>query len=231
MNTDILTSIELYYSPAEKINNNQVIIDGEEFKHAVQVMRNSVGEIIYITNGAGLIFKCEVISIEKKILKAKVMEEIKRENNLGNVYFCIPKLKNPDRLKFAIEKSIELGISNFILFESERTISKSSNINRWEKIALAAMKQSLHSYLPSIKVINSFNDLLDFKGEKILFDQGASEKFSFINGREENYYFILGPEGGLTEKEIKLFKDAKLFSLGDYRLRSETAILKCASLL
>lgn len=231
MKPDILSNIELYYSHEENTTEDQIVIKEEEFKHAVQVMRNSVGGVLYTTNGKGSIFKCEIVTIEKNKLRAKVSVVYHKENKLANIFFCIPKIKNPDRLKFAIEKCVELGITNFILFESERTISKSSNMKRLEKIALSAMKQSLHSYLPSIKLINSLKDVADLKGGKILFDQGAYKKFSFINNRDVDYYFIFGPEGGLTEKEIKLFIDANIFSLGGYRLRSETAIVKCASLL
>ena len=230
MKTNHLSNIELYYSPKEKFAGNEIILDDEEFKHAVQVMRNSVGETIYITNGSGSIFRCKIISINKKKLQAEVIEEIKKKNEFENIFFCIPKLKNPDRLKFAIEKCVELGITKFILFDSERTISKSSKVQRWEKIALAAMKQSLHAYLPEIK-LKSLSEISELNGEKILFDQNALEKFTFINQSNTNYYFIFGPEGGLTEKEINLFKGAKKFSLGSYRLRSETAIVKCVSLL
>ena len=230
LKTNHLSNIELYYSSQEKLSANKIIIEGEEFKHAVQVMRNSVGGTIYITNGCGSIFRCEIVSIKKNKLQAEVKDEIIKKNAFENIFFCMPKLKNPDRLKFAIEKCVELGITNFILFDSERTISKSSNIQRWEKIALAAMKQSLHAFLPEIK-LNSIREISKLTGEKILFDQNAHEKFIFTNNSRDNYYFIFGPEGGLTEKEINLFTKPKIFSLGEYRLRSETAVIKCASQL
>lgn len=226
-----LSNIELYYSTKKNYSGDEIILTEGEFKHAVLVMRNLVGETIYITSGEGSIFRCEIISIEKNRLMAKILDEIKRENEFANICFCIPKLKNPDRLKFVIEKCVELGITNFILFDSERTFSKSSKIERWEKIALSAMKQSLHAYIPKIKIINSLKEISGLIGEKILFDQNAKRKFSFKNRKNENYNFIFGPEGGLSDKEINLFNEAKIFSLGEYRLRSETAIVKCASLL
>ncbi|MEJ2506258.1 MAG: RsmE family RNA methyltransferase, partial [Ignavibacteriaceae bacterium] len=168
---------------------------------------------------------------ENNSLLAKVLDEIKKENKFANICFCIPRLKNPERLKFSIEKCVELGVTNFILFNSERTISKFSKIERWKKIALSAIKQSLHAYLPQIKIVSSLDEISELTGEKILLDQNAKHKFIFSNRRDKNYYFIFGPEGGLSEKEINLFEEAKIFSLGEYRLRSETAIIKCASLL
>ena len=79
---------------------------------------------------------------------------------MKNIFFCIPKLKYSDRFEFALEKCTELGITNFIIFDSERSIHKSDKKERWEKIVLSAMKQSLRSYLPNITVINSLIEYL-----------------------------------------------------------------------
>jgi len=226
-----LSNIELYYSSEEKISVESISLTDDEFSHAVKVMRNNVGDAIYITNGAGSIFKCEIINIKRDKLTANILEEFKSENNLGNVFFCIPKLKNPDRFKFAIEKCVELGIVNFIVFDSERTVSRGTNIERWEKIALSAMKQSLSSFMPNIQSIKSLDEIVNYKGEKIIFEKNADHEFQFNNVSTMDYYFIFGPEGGLTDKELMLFENKYSFSLGDRRLRSETAIIKVAALL
>ena len=204
---------------------------GEEFRHAVKVMRNRIGDTIYITSGTGSIFKSEISTIDNEKLTAKIIDEIVNRNDLENIFFCIPKLKNPERFKFALEKCVELGIVNFIIFESERTISKSSNIKRWEKIVLAAMKQSIRSYLPKIELMHSIEEIKILSGEKIVFDQNAKQHFKFKYDSKKKYYFIFGPEGGLTENELNLFKADELYSISANRLRSETAIVKVASLL
>jgi 16S rRNA (uracil1498-N3)-methyltransferase len=194
-------------------------------------MRSKMGDTIYITNGTGLIFTTEILSIKKDKLSAKIIETIKTENKFENIFFCIPKLKNPDRFKYAIEKCVELGVTNFIIFESKRTIAKGTNINRWEKIALAAMKQSLRACLPKIKLVKSLSDIAKLNGKKIIFEQNAEGKLQFEFEMNKKYYFIFGPEGGLTEDELKLFDTDLIYSLSDHRLRSETAIVKVASLI
>ena len=226
-----LSNIELYYSSQEQISDEIISLVGDEFKHTVKVMRNSVGDNLYITTGTGLIFKTEITSIENDKLSARIIETIQKENKFENIFFCIPKLKNPDRFKFAIEKCVELGITNFIIYESARTIAKGTNIKRWEKIALAAMKQSLRAYLPNIKVVKNLSVIAELNGEKIIFDQTAKRKFKsrFITDRK--CYLIFGPEGGLTENEINIFDTDLIYSLSDHRLRSETAIVKVASLI
>jgi 16S rRNA (uracil1498-N3)-methyltransferase len=226
-----LSNIELYYTSEEQNSNKIISLTGDEFKHAVKVMRSKIGDTIYITNGTGLIFKTELSSIEKDKLYSRIIETVKNENKFENIYFCIPMLKNPDRFKFAIEKCVELGISNFIIFESTRTIAKGTNIKRWEKIALAAMKQSLRAYLPKINVVKNLSGIAESSGEKIIFEQNAEKKFQFNFAMNKKHYFIFGPEGGLTEDELKLFDTDFIYSLSDHRLRSETAIVKAASLI
>jgi 16S rRNA (uracil1498-N3)-methyltransferase len=226
-----LSNIELYYSSEEHISNEAISLAGDEFKHAVKVMRSKICDTIYITNGYGLIFKTEISFIENDKLSVKIIETIKTENKFENIFFCIPKLKNPDRFKFAIEKCVELGITNFIIFESKRTIAKGTNIKRWEKIALAAMKQSLRAYLPKIKLVKNLSDISESNGKKIIFEQNAERKFQFEFEMDKKYYFIFGPEGGFTENELKFFDTDLIYSLSDHRLRSETAIVKAASLI
>jgi 16S rRNA (uracil1498-N3)-methyltransferase len=226
-----LSNIELYYIPNKNVSEAVIHLYNDEYKHAVKVMRNRVGDTIYITNGVGSIFKCEIANIERDKLTAKILEEFNSENRLGNIFFCIPKLKNPDRIKFAIEKCVELGIVNFIIYESERTVSRGTNLKRWEKIALSAMKQSLSSFKPNLQIGKSLNDIANFKGEKIIFEQNADNEFQFHNDFTVNYHFVFGPEGGLTENELMLFENSSTYSLCDKRLRSETAIIKVASML
>jgi 16S rRNA (uracil1498-N3)-methyltransferase len=226
-----LFNIELYYSSEYNISDETISLTNDEFKHAVKVMRSKIGDIIYITNGTGLIFKSEILSLKKDKLSTRIIETIKNENKFESIFFCIPKLKNPDRFKFAIEKCVELGVTNFIIFESKRTVARGTNIKRWEKIALAAMKQSLRAFLPKIILVKNLSDIAESNGKKIIFEQNAERKFQFEFETDKKYYFIFGPEGGLTENELKLFDTDLIYSLSDHRLRSETAIVKVASLI
>jgi 16S rRNA (uracil1498-N3)-methyltransferase len=131
-----------------------------------------------------------------------------------------------------LEKSIELGFTDFVVFNSERTIGKKINQKRLEKISLAAMKQSLHPYFPKIAIIESLVKLNTNNCKIILFDQSSSNKISDFNiVKNQNYYFLFGPEGSFSENEIKHINPDVILNLGKNRLRSETAIIKCASII
>jgi 16S rRNA (uracil1498-N3)-methyltransferase len=195
-------------------------------------MRNKIGDNIFATDGCGNIFEALISEIDEGSLIAKITNTNIYKNELDNFTFCIPKLKNPERLKFAIEKCTELGITRFILINWERTVSKGFNTDRLNKIIISAMKQSLRAFLPEIEIVNSIKELKNFTGEKILFDQLSLNKLSEQNfDRSINYLMIFGPEGGLTDKEIQEINPTKTYRLTGNRLRSETAIIKAASVI
>jgi len=227
-----LSDVELYYCSSEKIMGNNLAISNEDYKHIVKVMRHSVGDEIYVTNGIGKIFLTEIREINKNSLIASFKKAFDYENKMSNISFCIPKLRYSDRFEFALEKCTELGITNFIIFDSERAIHKSDKKERWEKIVLSAMKQSLRSYLPVIMGINSLKDIYNLKGNKIILEQNSEKRISEIKiNPGEKYYFIFGPEGGLTNEEFELFDKDDFYTLAENRLRTETAVIKCASIL
>jgi 16S rRNA (uracil1498-N3)-methyltransferase len=225
-----LSNIELYYTAQEFKQGNQLILTDDEFHHSVNVMRNSLGDILYVTDGEGIIYKTEIASIGKKQLSVLILEKKYFVNKSENICFCIPMLKNQDRLKYIFEKCVELGITKFILFSSKHTISKKNNLEKFKKTTHAAMKQSIRAFLSEISV-SSFNEIIKMDGVKLLFDQNAEKKFDGKLDFNKPTYLLFGPEGGFDENELGSSEPKKHFSLSTHRLRSETAIVKCASLL
>ncbi len=229
---EFLSDIELFYS--SEITNNLISLSGDEFRHAVQVMRHKVGDILFITDGKGNINECAIIEIGKSSLNAEISNSMKIQSPLNNVTIAIPRLKSQDRFEFAIEKSIELGITNFIIFESERTIAKGSKLDRWEKIGLAAMKQNLGAFLPNFQYLSKFSDLLNINKNLIVFDLHGTNKWSsFLQSEFDfnlQYLLIFGPEGGLSDTELNMVNGAKYY-INRKRLRAETAVISAVSLM
>lgn len=225
-----LSNIELYYTPPEFISKNEVVLLDDEIKHAVKVMRKSVGNDLFVTDGRGSIYLSKITSIKKDSLVAKILKTFKYMDEGRDLVFCIPKLKNPVRLKYAVEKSVELGITEFRIFESKNTISKTSNLKRLQSIAIAAMKQSLRSFLPRIE-FDTFDKIAKADGDKILFDQNATAEFNSETKFLKPAFFLFGPEGGFHTSELNRIGTNRIFKLAGKRLRTETAIVKCASIL
>lgn len=235
MQTDILFDIELYFS--NKIENEYIILENEEAHHAIKVMRHNLEDKLYVTDGKGFIYQTTIENISKKEVVAKIDSKKFYENKFQNIIFCIPRIKNQERFEFALEKCVELGITNFIVFDSERSIAKGDKTDRWHKILIAAMKQSLNAYLPRVKYVSSFEKLLQLEGKKFVFEQTAINQFDSILNSKLSIFnsqlsiYIFGPEGGFSNNEMKLIDEEMKIKLTNHRLRSETAIIVAASLL
>ena len=111
MNDQHLSNIELYYSP-DGIINNKIIVKGEDFNHIIKVMRHAVRDILYISDGKGNIYESQISNINKLSLSADPLKSYHYENAKKNSFFCIPKLRNPDRFEFADRKSTRLNSSH-----------------------------------------------------------------------------------------------------------------------
>lgn len=227
-----LSDVQMYYSTTVNIPENEIIVDGDECKHILSVMRHSLGDEIYLTNGQGSIFSSQISAISNKEIKATILKEFNYHNPNKNIIFCLSLLKNPDRFEYALEKCTELGITEFIIYRAKKSLAKSFKQERWEKISLAAMKQSLRAFRPNINYADGLENIRDLEGTKILLDQSAERKFCYDKfSINEKYYVIFGPEGGFHQDETGLFRNENFFSLTENRLRSETAIILAAGLI
>ncbi|MDH7604818.1 MAG: RsmE family RNA methyltransferase [Melioribacter sp.] len=232
---NFFSDIELYYST--HLTDNEIFISGEELHHIKNVMRHKTGDEIFVTDGEGKIFRSRIEFLSKEAAKCLIKEKYLYENKFSNYVFCLPRLKNNDRIEFAIEKCVELGITNFLFFESERTIAKGFKVERIKKLLLSSMKQSLQAWLPKANFIKNITDLKNYEGDKILFEQKSEMLFKDFLIDKKNLlpnnkiYFIFGPEGGFSENEITKIQPTALLRITKNRLRSETAIITVASLL
>ncbi len=234
MEAGLLSDIDLYFSPYK--TNDKIKIVDEEAHHIIDVMRHRTGDELFITNGKGFIYRTIIEEIFSKEVICKVKEVKQYTNHFMNITFCIPRLKAQDRFEFALEKCVELGITNFIVFESLRTVAKGEKLERWQKILLSAMKQSLRAWLPQISYMENFNMLNNLTGQKIILDQNSDQTlFDFLSSIQHpvssSWYFIFGSEGGLSEKEINDIAGSIKVRLSKNRLRSETAITYAGTII
>ncbi len=226
------SKIELYYSSPESCSEEVIKIQKDDFKHLMKVMRHKPGHRIYVTNGCGTIFETTITKFTTVTAEANVEQAFNYENRFENIFFCIPKLKNADRFEFILEKCTELGVTNFIIFNADKAMPLGDKHERWNKILLSSMKQSLRAFLPVILYENSLEAISKYRGTKFVFEQNSTQEFKKANLKPvDNCYFIFGPEGGLSEKELSLFDESSKYKIAENRLRTETAIIKCAALL
>jgi len=170
------------------------------------------------------------LASEKKC-EVKIAKETFQQPVAFYTHIAVAPTKMNDRLEWFLEKATEIGIHEItpiICDHSERKVYK---IDRAEKIIQAAMKQSLHYYLPKINEPISFSQFvkLNFEGQKFIAHCEETDKKSFKNEikQKEKITILIGPEGDFSTKEINLAIANQFIpvTLGNTRLRTETAAL------
>lgn len=224
----------LFYTPEIEAHHNSFLLSEEESKHAVRVLRLQEKDIIHLIDGRGGLYKTEIIEPHPKRTSLKVLEVIQEYGKTSyEIHIAVGPTKNIDRIEWFLEKATEIGLHAFTPVICTRSERKEVKVERLEKVAIAAAKQSLKAYIPKINPAISFTKFIDaYKDEKI--NKGiahcvdADKKYinsSFDKG--EKYLILIGPEGDFSEIEITQALAAGFvpLSLGEARLRTETAAL------
>jgi len=223
--------MQLFYNSEIKKSDLTFFFDKEESKHIVKVLRKKEGDKIFITNGLGYLFESEIIMASEKKCEVKITKETFQEPNTFYTHIAVAPTKMNDRLEWFLEKATEIGIHEItpiICDHSERKVYK---IDRAEKIIQAAIKQSLHYYIPKINEPVSLSQFIksNITGQKFIAHCEETDKKSFKNEvkRDEKITILIGPEGDFSTKEINFAIENKFIpvTLGNTRLRTETAAL------
>lgn len=227
----IFSGIELFYTGNYKEGDTHLTLLDTEYLHLTKVMRHSAGDQIHFTDGKGNFILCKFTRQAKTEGDFEVVSKIFHPNKSANITFCIPILRNPDRLEFALEKSTELGITKFCFFKADKSVKQNVNLKRLESIALSAMKQSIRFYKPEIFFTEMLTEGL-FPGKlTALLDQEGTSSVTAFTESDREVCLIFGPEGGLSERETGLFRESAKLKLSEHRLRSETAVVSTASII
>ena len=223
--------MQLFYNSDIKQGDITFFFDKEESKHIVKVLRKKESDTIFITNGLGFLFESEIILASEKKCEVKITKETFQEPDKFYTHIVVAPTKMNDRLEWFLEKATEIGIHEItpiICDHSERKVYK---IDRAEKIIQAAMKQSLHYYIPKINEPISFSQFVksNIGGQKFIAHCEETDKKSFKNEvkKDEKVTILIGPEGDFSTKEINLAIENNFIpvTLGNTRLRTETAAL------
>lgn len=222
----------------EKISGNNVIITGDEFYHAVKVLRLKVGYIICVCDNSDNEYIAVIEKIDKESLTAKITEvhSVSTENNYNlHLFQALPKKAQAE---FIVQKSVELGFNKVTFFYSDYTNEKEFNFDRFNKIAKDASKQCKRGKLMKIGNILSFDEMLNeiAKFPKIIFayEKENSQTISDISFKNiNNIALIVGSEGGFSEIERDKIKNSggEVVSLGKRILRVETAVVALGTLV
>ena len=217
----------------------------EEARHAVKVLRAKVGFSYALMDGKGGTAEGVIINLEKR---SCVMEvgEISRESlpQFGLTMIVTPT-KKTERFEWFLEKATEIGVDRIYPVFTSRSESKIEKFDRWNKVLISAMKQSKRTWLPELKpamaLIDAVREISDsanlsknFFVAHCMDSVSSGEKTHLLKAiiPSESTCIAIGPEGDFTSEEVQemLNSGAKEITLGDMRLRAETAAIVAVTL-
>ena len=227
--------MQLFYKPDLDGSYMQLFLSEEESKHVVRVLRKKEGERLEITNGKGMRFSAEILDSNPKKCMLQVRERQKKPEPRYELHLAVAPTKTNERFEWFLEKATEIGVSRITPLLCDRSERKQIKWERYDKIIVSAMKQSLRDYKPVLDPLTPFSEFIQAlptgSGYIAHCDEGEKLEFKRVVQPDHPLTLLIGPEGDFSPSEIKqaLSQGYSPVSLGTSRLRTETAaIVGCA---
>ncbi|NOS55363.1 MAG: 16S rRNA (uracil(1498)-N(3))-methyltransferase [Cyclobacteriaceae bacterium] len=226
--------MNLFFQPAvsEGINH----LTAEESYHAFRVLRMSAGDDIKITDGKGVFYQGQIISIDSKKCVFKINNYEKIPAKSFRIHIAIAPTKNADRIEWFVEKAVEIGVHEISFILSKNSERRVLNLERIEKIAISAMKQSQQAWMPMLHPLRPFSEILKQPADQRFIghvDSSNPVHLKAMAKPNKSYLVLIGPEGDFGNEELNaaLQSGFEKVSLGENRLRTETAGLATSQIL
>ena len=220
---------KLFYH--SNLNQNEFELSESEAKHISQVLRYQAGDELNLTDGKGTIAKVSLVEVTKRKVRVSVLEKDSQPLSVNqNISIAVGLIKSSDRLEWMVEKLTELGIGEIIFLACERNERKKLNLEKLERKAIAALKQSGQVYKPQLSFLKwdeffalAFDEKFIAHCESYLPENSLHAESKGIG----KTVVCIGPEGDFSKQELELCieKGFKAVNLGETRLRTETAAL------
>lgn len=224
--------MHLFYDPHIQASGEHLLSE-EESKHAVRVLRLEVGDELAILNGRGEQFTCKVMDAHPKKCKVGIVARHQGEAE-AKLHIAISPTKQMERMEWFVEKATEIGITDITFIECKNSERVQLKLDRLERKAISAMKQSKRLFLPTLHELTSFTKFVEAHPNGMLAHCYPDEKYHIpTNLSPENSLMLIGPEGDFAPEELAHASKLgyKMITLGENRLRTETAALYATVLM
>ncbi|MGL4990873.1 MAG: 16S rRNA (uracil(1498)-N(3))-methyltransferase [Sarcina sp.] len=235
-----------FFTPSELFTDTHAFIQGDDVKHIYKVLRVAQGEKVAINNLCGEEFLGEIEEVNKQEVVVKILKKLDINNESNLEIYLFQGMPKATKMDLIVQKGVELGMRSFIPVITDRVDIKLKGefkkLDRLNKIALEASKQSKRSHIAKVEEPIEFEDALKQMAKMDLivvpYENATGYGIKSMAKKLENkknvkIAIMIGPEGGFEEKEIQKLKEinAHIVTLGPRILRTETAGFTCASLL
>ena len=226
--------MNFFYST--NIKDEKLYLDKNESYHCIKVLRYKIGDQINVVDGFGSKYLSKIMDIQSDSCELKIIQKYTSKRKI-KIHLCISPTKNHKRLEWMVEKIVEIGVDRISFIKCERSIRDSVNLDRLNKIALSAMKQTQNTFLPIIDQCINFSNVFDHISSEDRFIAHLNNKEnkhlnSSLNSKRSRC-ILIGPEGDFTKNEVSLSCEQNFIevSLGNTRLRTETSGVVSATIL
>ena len=223
-----------HYDPVQ----TEIVLDEDTSRHVITVLRMKKGEQINLTDGNGNLLTAEIINDHKKKSEVRINASRFIPHASRQITIAISLIKNSSRFEWFLEKATEIGVSTIQPVICERTEKQKFRFDRMQDILVSAMLQSQQAWLPELMPPVPFRQVAEQSNhdQKFIAHCLAQEKrklADLVNENLSSQLILIGPEGDFTIEEVQLAMKNHFtgISLGDSRLRSETAGVVAATIL
>lgn len=226
-----------FYEPQQLQIGSLITLSENAATHATKVMRLSVGDSLTLFCGDGADYTCELTSVQKSAVMARVKAEQTLENESPLDITLLLGISAGDRMDIAVQKAVELGVNRILPIKTERSVVKldedkaKKRVTHWQNIAIAACEQSGRAIVPTIVAPLPFSHLFTQASSahvtRLTLDPLADKKLADLPKPTGEIQLLIGAEGGLSTNEIGLAAQHGFIGvqLGKRILRTETAPL------
>lgn len=222
-----------FYIEKDNINDDIITIsDVDLIRHLVSALRIRQGEIIKFIDENEIVYKSEILSADKKLIKAQILENEKSKRKLDFELYLAQSILRGDAQNLAISNAVQAGVKGIYPVISDNcAVKPSKNIDKFQKIADESFKQCERADRAIIFDIDKLVNVTKNFDKVIVF----AEKYSNVSlksalkyyNKSEKLLVVIGPEGGFSEKEFDFFKKQNyaLVSLGNLIYKASNAIV------
>lgn len=233
----LFMALPFFYAEEINAGSTQFVLNEETSKHVVQVLRMQNGEQLRLTDGKGNLYIAVITGNNRKKCSVAIRSSSAQPASGRKITVAISLVKNNTRFEWFLEKATEIGVSEIIPLICNRTEKQHSRQERMKSILISAMLQSQQTWLPLLAEPTRLSAFINIKNSSKKFiahcEDGESkiELLSFQPFGDTT--ILIGPEGDFTSEEIRqaIANDFTPVSLGNTRLRTETAGIVAATLL
>ncbi|HXB93511.1 MAG TPA: RsmE family RNA methyltransferase [Puia sp.] len=233
-------SLPSFYIADYRPEQQELVLDEDNSRHIVQVLRMKPGETLQLTDGKGALLTTSLLDDHKKKCRVAVRSVVTLPPSEKRVSIAISPLKNASRFEWFLEKATEIGVGVIIPLLCERTERPSIRQDRLHQIAVSAMLQSQQRWLPELRTATTLTELILTATDQKRYiahcleaPRPTSDLAALVRPSSPSSLILIGPEGDFTAKEVDgaLGHGFLPVSLGPNRLRTETAGVTAAVML